>query len=451
MGNYKRHSNYRNALRGIAAAANAGYQLLKPSIEAAINSRFRQGKTLTETQTMRRIRRFNNGVDPGVFRGPLTRRLHRASKGKSAVKRGALSEFQYAGEFNMNDCHYIGCASYSEVDAFNSIGVAILRVWFSKHALSRQSFQCEDDTIFGNAEENNRVFIQFVNQDGTADVVDSLDWATTPATTLKAAAAELVNKFLTRWYQGYLPWRMFTDMQYKDSNGNNARSFPGMMDLSRLKVHFTRKTWMNVQATTKGDDGSSLITDITQNPLVGKLMYFKDKFPVCDPQRLSAAGADWGPQYLENFRLKSPFITPGIVGPLTGAIGAGSGSPTGAWKSVPLASMFKNCVKEGPVSMDPSFIKRAMIRFSFHGTIENWLSQYTRFDAANVTAPSESVDENTFGTSMLLAIEKRVRTGSSIVRINAHFDAVQRAWVSFIPAAPMQKATIINTAVEPGV
>lgn len=381
---------------------------------------------------------------PGVFKGKLTRRLHKASF-NSATKQGAIRERQYAGEFSMNDCHYIGCSSYKEDDAMHYMCIALLRKWYAQFAPSRQFFQSVDDTLRSDdADSNNRVSVQFVTADGSNQDLKTFDWATTPATSLSHAADQLRQEIIDQWLHGRVPWRMFTYIQFKDHSDLDATEFLGFMDLSRVKLHYTCKTMMNIQATTKSDDGSSLTTDITQNPLVGKLFYFKDKLPNVDPRRFNA-GQDWG-KYLSEHRLVAPYITPGTVGSTVSGTNA---QPTGAWKSVPLATMFGNCIKEGPVSMDPSTIKRAMIRFSFHGRWEDWLKQFTRFDAANGSGVNDTDENFSFGTSMLLALEKRVRTGAAVVRLNAHWDTVDSAWITYVPAPRMQKETVVVAAAEP--
>lgn len=389
--------------------------------------------------------------NPGIYRGRLvTGPLHKPGFSR-VVKNGFVQEKQYSGEQHMKDCLYVGASSYNESDLHYAICVSIVRKYYTSYAQAPQEFE-NVEAIITPSKANESVALRCVNvQKAPQNTTDVFNLA---GVTLGAAASLLQTKMVERWLEGYVPAAMFGNFGYHDTTDNDAYLIGGQMNLEDMVFSCWSRTYMNIQATTKADDGSSFTTDITQNPLVGKLFYFKDKLPDIRPDvgLLSFGGGtiaaeDWGAKYLNEHRIAAPYITPGQVAapPVTEL----SAIPVGSWKSVPLANAFRNVLKEGYVQLDPSNIKRSQIRFKFVGKLIDWMKQYTRFDKDTTLGTADGGLDYAFGTSMLLAVEKRVRTGDNVVRVSVHFDTVYGARYVKYKRRVMSKSTYIESLADP--
>lgn len=387
--------------------------------------------------------------NPGIYRGRLvTGPLHKPGFSR-VTKNGYVKEVQYSGEQHMEDCLYIGCSSYHESNLKDAFCVSIIREYFARFSPVRQEFE-SDASLLADIDANAKIQVLYTNPLQTpSTVVDQYNW--TGGIPVLTAASDLATGFINRWLEGYKPVRLMQVYEYHDESAAPQVMVSGAMNLEDLIISCWSKTLMNIQATTKADDGSSYTTDITQNPLVGKLFYFKDKYPEVRPDSvvagITSTADNWGSLYLTNSRLAHPYITPGQVAapPVT----AVSAQPTGSWRSVPIADMFRNVVSEGYVHLDPSNIKRCQIRFKFVGTIESWLKQFTRFDASEALGTNDGGKDYSFGTSMLCCLEKRVRTGANVVRVSVHFDTVYGARVVKYIKRKFGKSTEIGNLVDP--
>lgn len=385
--------------------------------------------------------------NPGIYRGRLvTGPLHKPGFSR-VVKHGYVQENQFSGEQHMKDCLYVGASSYCESDLHYAICVSIIRKYYTSFAQCQQEFETVD-ALINNVPANETILLRSSNAQNTPTFLQhSFNWANKA---VSVAAVELQGKMVEHWLAGYTPTALMGYLLYHDNNDVDKYMYSGQMNLEDMVFSAWSRTYMNVQATTKADDGSTFTTDITQNPLVGKLFYFKDKLPEIRPDATTAFATitsdEWGSKYLNAHRISAPYITPGQVAapPVTLA----SAQPTTPWKSVPLANAFRNVIKEGYVNLDPSNIKRCQIRFKFVGRLVDWMKQYTRFDNTVPLGTSDGGLDFSFGTSMLLALEKRVRTGDNVVRVSVHFDTVYGARFVRYNRRLMSKGTYIEALAD---
>lgn len=434
-----------------AAAIGTAFTFARPVSKAAVNYlksqswdlNWRKRKSSSNMQTPRKRGRsasrgssrarsrsrsrggtFKLRIDHGNTRGRLTNNLHRPKRVSVNVSRGVFEETELALTRAYDDCYYVGASSFNPEYMDILVCAGILRYYYERHHSFKQRFSSLDSVIVGTDQNGSTsVAVQYRNAEAPGapgapvDVITYFDWATN-ATTLREAATALADDMRQKYFgagttngQPYEPLQMWCAV---NNNTEHQVNF-GMMPLDTMYVNCNCRIVMNVQATTVADEGGTDSRDnITANPLIGKLYYFSDLSPKPrqDPTFTAAGASDdqWGWIHLTSWNDHAPFITPDAAN-----------HPTGTWRAPPLESTFRNCTSVGNVRMEPGDIKKAVIRFSFNGKLQKWLKKYDEWGYyAENNAPV--ANDVTMGTCMILALEKRVRTGPSAVRCNVHFD-----------------------------
>jgi len=206
------------------------------------------------------------------------------------------------------------------------------------------------------------------------------------------------------------------------------------------------KADMHIQNVTTADQGgdTSLLDDrIDSNPVRGRIFKFKGPLPLIKNNRNVGPGTGYGPD--ESFRLMVDPNGDGIIKPSTELLGS--------WRGVPSADMFENCTGITSVSLEPGAIRNFTMQFKFSGLLINLIRG---FSATYVSIPYPAAGRhNALGTCMLIALEKRVRTGSGVdgqkVSVNWHADIYSGAVMGRSKPTTMNRAVMVPGTLVSGV
>jgi hypothetical protein len=206
---------------------------------------------------------------------------------------------------------------------------------------------------------------------------------------------------------------------------------------------------MHIQNVTTADQGgdTALLDDrIDSNPVRGRIFKFKGPLPRVKNNRNIGPGTGYGPD--ESFRLMVDPNGDGIIKPSTDLLGS--------WRGVPSADMFENCTGITSVSLEPGAIRNFTMQFKFSGLLINLIRGFsdTKDDAARSRFPGAG-RHNALGTCMMMALEKRVRTGSGVdgqkVSVNWHADIYSGAVMGRSKPTTMNRAVMVPGTLVSGV
>jgi len=206
------------------------------------------------------------------------------------------------------------------------------------------------------------------------------------------------------------------------------------------------KADMHIQNVTTADQGgdTSLLDDrIDSNPVRGRIFKFKGPLPLIKNNRNVGPGTGYGPD--ESFRLMVDPNGDGIIKPSTELLGS--------WRGVPSADMFENCTGITSVSLEPGAIRNFTMQFKFSGLLINLIRGFAAtIDSVRFPAAGR---HNALGTCMLMALEKRVRTGSGPdgqkVSVNWHADIYSGAVMGRSKPTTMNRAVMVPGTLVSGV
>jgi hypothetical protein len=206
------------------------------------------------------------------------------------------------------------------------------------------------------------------------------------------------------------------------------------------------KADMHIQNVTTADQGgdTSLLDDrIDSNPVRGRIFKFKGPLPLVKNNRNVGPGTGYGPD--EAFRLMVDPNGDGIIKPSTELLGS--------WRGVPSADMFENCTGITSVSLEPGAIRNFTMQFKFSGLLINLIRGFSA-TYASIRYPAAG-RHHALGTCMLLALEKRVRTGSGVdgqkVSVNWHADIYSGAVMGRSKPTTMNRAVMVPGTLVSGV
>jgi len=206
------------------------------------------------------------------------------------------------------------------------------------------------------------------------------------------------------------------------------------------------KADMHIQNVTTADQGgdTALLDDrIDSNPVRGRIFKFKGPLPLIKNNRNVGPGTGYGPD--ESFRLMVDPNGDGIIKPSTDLLGS--------WRGVPSADMFENCTGITSVSLEPGAIRNFTMQFKFSGLLINLIRGFSA--TINSIRYPAAGRHNALGTCMLLALEKRVRTGSGVdgqkVAVNWHADIYSGAVMGRSKPTTMNRAVMVPGTLVSGV
>jgi len=225
----------------------------------------------------------------------------------------------------------------------------------------------------------------------------------------------------------------FVEVDYFDpSTPDPVLSPRAIMPLHSMYVTCYSKADMHIQNVTVADAGGELAYDadrIDSNPIRGRIFKFKGPLPKVKYDMLIANGnaAVVG----NSIALDIDPNADGIIKP--------AADLTGAWRMVPSTDMFHNCIGVKSVSLEPGAIRNFTLQFNFSGLLVD-LIEGMRATTGSAPLPGG----RNLGTSMVFALEKRVRTGASqAISLNWHADIYSGAVVGGAKRMTMAKGAVI--------
>jgi len=207
----------------------------------------------------------------------------------------------------------------------------------------------------------------------------------------------------------------FVEVDYFDPANIPPVYWPkAIMPLHGMYLTCYSKADMHIQNITVADGGGELAYDadrIDSNPIRGRIFKFKGPLPKVKYDMLIANGA--AAVIGNSIALDIDPNADGIIKP--------QADLTGAWRAPPTADMFHNCVGVTSVSLEPGAIRNFSLQFKYSGLLVD-LIHGMRATVGSAPLPGG----RNLGTSMLFALEKRVRTGTGAggqaVNLNWHAD-----------------------------
>lgn len=387
------------------------------------------------------------GVDAGgMFQGRFRGRKTYREKGSIFSKIGYMQHRESAGVQNLSNCVYLGAASFNADELLHVAAIAMLRRLFKKYAAFHQEFQDADSyiqptNVVGGTTAIN-IFFQFVRTSdqfvtsfiaGDASSVPLSNWFN-GSTSLWEAGRQLAGVIRGMYVNASQPSILTRIGGYQVVNGEAISVFSD--DVTQWKYHLYSNVSLKIQAITPADDGAVLnATDITSNPLQGRLYRFSGITPEIRDfgNMLPGSAPDWGLNNLTKLSANTGLIET-------------TNNPTDAWRNPPSKAMFNNCKYFMDVRLQPGKIKYSVIRFKFRGILEKLLLGF--YGSTDSFAPSTQGSNVTpFGTSMLFAFEKVMRTGSDQVKINYAHDVATGGFC--VPKSSVRINTETRLSSEP--
>lgn len=375
---------------------------------------------------VRKARRFG-----GSYTGPLSRPV-RPKRPSKYDKWGYSKEFERFSEQSLSDVAYIGATSFCHNDLGPVVGIALIRKLMKRHY--QFEYTHPDQFITPNdatgVSGTGPFQIDFLYEEVTgADVEPTIgvgytleiyNSTTLVKTTLSQAGTLIYNNVLLATafggQQGNVnhPIRRLHGYRFYERDQTILAADPGGGPVGRVSAVFPLKNQyltcysavkFALQNVTPADDGSLLTTHVDVNPIKGKLMKFKDLTPRLQ-QRSGAPGTVTSDN---SYKLQIDSNADGIIFPDVSIVGD--------WRQIPTARMFSNCIGERHVSLEPGEIKDYSFVFKFNGTIEKFMNGFST--NGNVLPLAKGL----FGQSIMFALEKRMPTGGSNVKVNFHYES----------------------------
>lgn len=358
------------------------------------------------------------GSYTGKFRGRVKR------PAKANLSTGYHEHVVFSGAHDMANVNYLGITSYPSLSVdSNAVTVAsrmfidgyiaILRYYFRHVHLGRWEFESPDqplsDLIILTDTNSSAALGQFIQQkfmtpNGTIDTGTAVLITNLSTTmTIRSLATTLANECYNKWSLGFEPYILYS---YSNGAGSGGTTYdvPGaMMFLNNLILKLSSTTVIRIQNQTVGDDGSNYTTDISTNPLHGKIFYFKDLSPTVGTGfdlSSTVSGDEW-------FAKNMCWPTAGTLKNVYATSVACPGSS--AWSVIPKAQYFKNCTGVKDVQLNPGEIKEFKLRFKFDGRITQFLSRdWNNFSVSEVTNLGM---RKGMGQCAIIALQRRLRAG----------------------------------------
>lgn len=225
-------------------------------------------------------------------------------------------------------------------------------------------------------------------------------------------------------FYGYIPY--YNDMI--DNIGNSVLMRRGaMVRVENLIVNCNQMTRIRIQNQTANDSGTTSTDTIDQNPVHGRVFYFKNPAPIVDTY-----GSFVNSSIYNILKLMHDRNGDGIIMPDTTNI-AGPLSPL---NQLPRTEVFTNVATYRDFSLGPGEIKDFNINFKFDGSIVRFIKGLKLSFKDTPGLPNEDPyqvmidkDSGAMGTSVLFCFEKAMSNGSNNVKIAYHRNITSTAYV----------------------
>lgn len=370
------------------------------------------------------------GRFPGEFVAPKQSKLYK----------GYRESVLYTGQTSKHSVNYLGVTSFPPFEAngdqtgcrvLTDIIVAILRKFFKDYHPGKIEFERADDPIYpyinafgvyGDTKVvSTNIRMMYRTPDGSSistGVPISISSSASPKS-MRDVAISFGSEFLMKWKAGYEPHILQTygTLNTVDLYEVNHAS----MRIDQVCVSVDCLTTVKVQNQTLAEVGdgiadADLTTNISSNPLRGKILLFKGLAPVVgvgyNPDA-TVVNDEW---FQNTMRVPNTGTLTNIIIPST--------DPSGGWAVVPPAAYFKNCIGEKSITLEPGAQRYFDLKFSFTGYLVTFLRKFrTVYNIDNATALNVDLSYG-MGNCAVLCLEKRIRNGNVPVvldyQVNTH-------------------------------
>ena len=348
--------------RAAAKAAISAASAASTYVNKKRKSTFAGKHDSTQTKKVRTNERSAQTTKTGTGRTTYGRRGNTTSRKKKKSKKGTniteckikgfANTTEVTGAVNDPNCVYISTQSYSQVGLVEAAVAAIFRKLFQK-ACGWTAENYEERIPGYNGYVNNsdgwRIEMYSVNRDagtyspyvytlGTTETMRTLVGDT--AAGLTASAAAIMNP-IKLYSSGYgdstNPTNILEPFKMRlfalDGNTGSYWHCVADLNLRNTVIHYASSVRLRLQNRTVADSGSSATTDITVNPIGGKIYDFSSAHP---KSRVDGAFA------LDNM---SPTLGVNVQ--------RAASFPIGAQKTAPAKGIFSNCLNVKPIHMEP--------------------------------------------------------------------------------------------------
>jgi len=363
----------------------------------------------------------------GRFTGPVTKRNRATLYSRDGIQtlRTFAAAHPSTGSSVCDNVNWIGAGSFCQRELLANVGCALVRRIFSMNSTVRTVFRDYDEYI--NVAGNTNVTITFYFRDvdgnelqskagsgapGTAGGVLS-DWFSAAApTTYREAGAQLGAQLFYIYASQTLPYHLY---KIRITNGVTVSGGDFcLFDIQDWIFKMYSCVSLKLQNITPADDGLvNQDTDITANPLDGVLYRFSGIAPKTatwpGPGTLTTS---WATTNLEETSSSNGRIVP-------------NATPTDGFDQPLQKSFFKNCTSAMNIRIEPGDIKFTTVKFKYSGNLQNLLEGVIDRDAYSAAFPAAQGLQNDtikFGSSMLFALKKSMRTGNVSVKVNYQHD-----------------------------
>lgn len=422
-----------------------------------------------------RAKRYRpSGVYDGKFTGP------RDTRRNAVLKSGYAETHIHTGTVTQDGAAYIGIASYPAFKGgsqaqygrvLEDICIAILRKYFRNYHPGKIEFSTPDQTFdqvldysvgtgYGQSYNYEYIHIKFGKPDGTytqsegtfpgANENKFLYFSSTTLiptgetlyTNLRSLGEAIAKQIMHMYVNhGDVPLcirgaRVFYTTTVDGTVPFYNTTYHSTMWMTNCKVSAKVKTVLTVQNQTVADDTTegfkNTMIDVSCNPIRGKLFYFKDLGPKLKAGFDLGADADGNPSTEDewfHYWFSKPTDNETVGGLLRNIYiakdaNAANVDPVGCWKTIPERAYFSNCANAYNVTLDPGHIKTVTTRFRFYGTLWNFLKgerlqidNQNDYEAGGEGEVRSAGFAKGMGTSVILAMEKRLRAGTEGVQL----------------------------------
>ena len=456
--------NRQNIAQAIAAGRRA-FGNAKRTVET-FSRRWKKQKASHPNRKMPRVKAAP-GRYAGRFKGPITR----ARKGSFAVK-GHRQHNEVFGQVTQANCAYLGIYSLPRISIGRSVGMALIRYALKREFdrdCSNEAEYIDNSAVTSSAADAiAAVRVHYVEQGAAANAptYGFLDFfLNTSVTALPAPGTTQWNATLVdfaAWFTGSVftrqefggsfssvgGQRVITSMNFVRVSivGSNyvLAGTTNHIPLANLIVKVYSLVKCSIQNITPADDtvgaGALDANRIDSNPLNGRIYKFKGVLPEIasiynDP--VGASNAEREANLIRPAATNAPVLR---ATPQAGIVD---------WVGTPPApDTWANCKYSMPVRLAPGSIKDMSCKFSFDGRLRDLIQGSAVSDNNSNNTGNLNARQRAFGTSMLIALEKTMRTGASNIVLNYHVDWMVGAMVKKSVRVAMPKVYELATELD---
>lgn len=427
-------SNWKAKLYGLAAAAQIGYKAGKvlrtytsanrrspadyaSHIVKAGRASVRYGSTPASGAGGNRYR------TRGSYYGRFKRSKRLNKKQDAVLHRGFLNTTEITGTVADPNCVYVGHSCMSGNEVIEGICSSLLRQLYKKALDLNVTNIQEPLPAFGVGGYTLRIERELM--DGT-NTIQQFDYVPSATDTIQFIVGSRVA--------GIVPaWATLLDVFKDYASGNSASTVNlyqptklyfletlnfnvlARINLKNERVHVRVDSHIKVQNRTLAADASSDATDVSNNPLVGKLYSFSSGCPMTK--------VDYAP--LVN-------SIPDFTGAIT--IPSASFTKTGFFEP-PHPKIFVNCKKSTGVRLEPGQIKEDRIKFSSSTPLLKFLTTFGYGIGPTGAVATLNRQMKLKGTCTLIALEDVINV-NALQNISVAYEINRRTAVYTTPMKP---------------